>query len=226
MRGFLAGFLFGAACTAGAAAGAYLVYVRPASVPAQAMTDPCAACGPGTRCEARHCVPAPPQANPGKRRRRTSEPSQPSLAGIDPGNGTEPQEAPEPPPPMLSAAELRPQRVGDDLSRAPAQTMDLTRAEAGDGRELTQEDLDAVFERARPAVIACIERARGAARPSGRVTVGLRVQRSGAVAGVQVEAPAFLIKNDLLSCVRGACVPLRFPPSGSSQTVTYPFALR
>ena len=51
-------------------------------------------------------------------------------------------------------------------------------------------------------------------------------ERSGAVAGVQVEAPAFLIKNDLLACVRGACVPLRFPPSGSSQIVSYPFALR
>ena len=166
-------------------------------------------------------------SDPGKRRRRSAEPSQPSLAGIDPGtDAPEPPEPNAPPPPVLSAAELRPQKVGDDLSRAPAQTMDLTRAEAGDGRELTQEDLDAVFERARPAVIACIERARGAARPSGRVTVGLRVQRSGAVAGVQVEAPAYLIKNDLLSCVRGACVPLRFSPSGGSQIVTYPFALR
>ena len=120
MRGFLAGFLFGAACTAGAAAGAYLVYVRPASVPAQALADPCAACGPGTRCEARRCVPAPPQTTPGKRRRRTSEPSQPSLAGIDPGNSIDsaqrsgapfidaPDAPPEPPPPVLSAAELRP----------------------------------------------------------------------------------------------------------------------
>ena len=59
----------------------------------------------------------------------------------------------------------------------------------------------------------------------GLVNVKFRIQRSGTVRGVRVEAPSILQKGGLYGCVQGVVERLRFPPSGSSQIVTYPFRL-
>lgn len=217
MRGFLAGFVFGVLCAGGAGAAAYLL-LRPAA------PDPCVACGAGTRCEAQRCVAAaaPPPTPAAKRRRARPGPS--GAAAPLPDEPADPPSAP--PGPLLSAAELRPTAAGDSLQGS--QVVDLTRAEAGDERELSQDELDAVFAAARPAVVACIDAARGDARAAswGRVTLSLRVQRSGAVGGVRVEAPAYLMKRGLLECARRAVSPLKFPASGHTQIVSYPFSLR
>jgi hypothetical protein len=57
------------------------------------------------------------------------------------------------------------------------------------------------------------------------VTIKFRIQRAGTVRGVRVEAPAILMKGGLYGCVRGVVGRLRFPSSGSSQIVSYPFSL-
>jgi hypothetical protein len=55
--------------------------------------------------------------------------------------------------------------------------------------------------------------------------VRFRIQRTGAVKGVQVEAPVILHKGGLTGCIKGVVGGLRFPESNMSQVVTYPFSL-
>lgn len=214
MRGFLPGLVFGLFLAGGGAA-AYL-HLRPHGP----TIDLCAACSTGTRCEAQRCVASvTPPAPVRKRKPRGGAPGSPSQSE-DPGEPIAPSG------PLLTTADLRPLAGGDSL--LGSQVVDLTRAEVGDDRELSQEELDAVFASARPAVVACIDEARGDARAAswGRVTVSLRVQRSGAVNGVRAEAPTYLMKRGFLECARRAVAPLKFPASGHSQIVSYPFSLR
>lgn len=130
-----------------------------------------------------------------------------------------------PEPVRLSPADLRPVGQGDDLSRPDVVRLDL--GEGGDGRELTQDEIDERFRAQEEAILSCID----AARPDpetyvpGRVTVKFRIQRAGTVRGVRVEAPAILQRGGLYDCVKRVVGGLRFPASGSSQIVTYPFTL-
>ena len=93
--------------------------------------------------------------------------------------------------------------------------------------ELSQDDIDARFRPKEEAILSCIMRA----RPDedtyvpGRVTVKFRIQRTGDVRGVRVEAPAILHKGGLYSCLKGVVGGIRFPPSNGSQVVSYPFSL-
>ncbi len=125
----------------------------------------------------------------------------------------------------LSPADLRPLAQGDDLA-AP----DVLRFDMANERqlpELTQDQIDEVFRAQEPAILACI----GHARPDpetyvpGRVTVKFRIQRTGSVRGVRVEAPAVLQKNGLFGCIKGAVGRMRFPAAGNSQIASYPFTL-
>jgi hypothetical protein len=142
-----------------------------------------------------------------------------------------PPESVMPPPPVepeplrLSAADLRPVSQGDDLTRPDVIRMDLSKGETA--AELSEEDIDGPFRAEEAAILDCIS----ASRPDpetyvpGRVTVKFRIQQSGQVRGVRVEAPAILQKGGIYSCLRGVVGRLRCPPSGSSQVVTYPFTL-
>ena len=56
----------------------------------------------------------------------------------------------------------------------------------------------------------------------GRVTVKFRIQRTGNVRGVRVEAPAILQKGGIYGCIKGVVGGLRFPPSNGSQIVSLP----
>jgi hypothetical protein len=142
-----------------------------------------------------------------------------------PPRAPEPEPEPEPEPIKLSAADLKIVGHGDDLSRPDVIRMDM--ANDKDLPELAQEDIDARFRGEENAILECIS----AARPDqetyvpGRVTIKFRIQRAGTVRGVRVEAPAILQKGGLYGCVKGLVGKLRFPASGSSQIVTYPFTL-
>ena len=95
------------------------------------------------------------------------------------------------------------------------------------GRELSQDEIDARFRTKEDAVLGCVARA----RPDeytfipGRITVRFRIQKTGAVKGVQVEAPAILHKGGLTGCISRVVGGLRFPASNMSQVITYPFSL-
>jgi hypothetical protein len=109
---------------------------------------------------------------------------------------------------------------GDALGRATK--IDLSEPDA---RELTQEDLDSVFHTA--PIEKCITEALGdAPLETGRVEVGIRVEKSGQVSRVRVEAPALLQHNGLYRCIHGAVASLNFPASGAASVVTYPFELK
>ena len=129
----------------------------------------------------------------------------------------------EPEPIKLRAADLKIVWQGEDLSKAEVQRFDLS----SDGRELSQDEIDARFRSKEDAVLGCINRA----RPDeytyvpGRVTVRFRIQRTGAVKGVQVEAPVILHRGGLTGCIKGVMGGLRFPASNMSQVITYPFSL-
>jgi hypothetical protein len=122
----------------------------------------------------------------------------------------------------LRPEDLRPGAEGDDL-RTP-DVVDLTQQGGG---ELSQEDVDARVRARQSELLACIE----AARPSpdalitGQVTVRFRIQRSGTVRGVRVEAPAVLLRGGLYRCMRPIITGLRFSASGESLVMSYPFQL-
>ena len=131
----------------------------------------------------------------------------------------------EPEPIKLRAADLKIIWQGEDLSRPEAMRLDFSKDAVG--RELSQDEIDARFRTKEDAVLGCVTRA----RPDeytfvpGRVTVRFRIQRTGAVKGVQVEAPVILHKGGLTGCIKGVVGGLRFPASNMSQVITYPFSL-
>jgi hypothetical protein len=131
----------------------------------------------------------------------------------------------EPEPVKLRPGDLKIVWQGEDLSRTETMRLDFSK-DSGD-KELSQDEIDARFHAKEDAVLACVARA----RPDedtyvpGRVTVRFRIQRTGAVKGVQVEAPVILHKGGLTGCIKGVVNGLRFPASSSSQVITYPFSL-
>ncbi len=125
----------------------------------------------------------------------------------------------------LSAADLRPVAQGDDLS-----TPDVLHLDMSNGKELpelTQDQIDERFRSQESKILGCISRARPDPETyvPGRVNIKFRIQRSGTVRGVRVEAPAVMQRNGLFGCIKGALMHLRFPAAGTSQIVTYPFTL-
>jgi hypothetical protein len=145
-----------------------------------------------------------------------------------------PRTAPPPPPPIenepepikLSPADLKLVSQGDDLTRPDVVHMGDATDDSG-SRELNQDDIDTRFRAKEEAILDCIAHARPDEETyvPGRVTVKFRIQRTGNVRGVRVEAPAILQKGGLTGCVRGVVGGLRFPPSSGSQIVSYPFSL-
>jgi hypothetical protein len=131
----------------------------------------------------------------------------------------------EPEPVKLRAADLKIVWQGKDLSRAETQRLDFSKDAVG--RELSQDEIDAKFRTKEDAVLGCIARA----RPDeytyvpGRVTVRFRIERTGVVNGVQVEAPVILHRGGLMGCIKGVVGGLRFPASNMSQVIAYPFSL-
>jgi hypothetical protein len=142
--------------------------------------------------------------------------------------------APAPPPPIenepepikLSAADLKLVSQGDDLSRPDVIHLGNATDDSG-SHELTQDDIDARFRAKEETILSCISRARPDEETyvPGRVTVKFRIQRTGNVRGVRVEAPAILQRGGLTGCVKGVVGGIRFPPSNGSQVVSYPFSL-
>jgi hypothetical protein len=144
-------------------------------------------------------------------------PSPPSARGRQPVN--------EPPPVKLSSADLKIVWQGEDLSRTETMRLDFSN-EAG-GHELTDAEIDARFRTKEDAVLGCIAHS----RPNedtyvpGRVTVKFRIQRTGTVKGVQVEAPVILHRGGLIGCIKNVMGSLRFPASTTGQVVSFPFSL-
>ena len=129
----------------------------------------------------------------------------------------------EPEPIKLRAADLKIVWQGEDLSRADAVSLDFSKDAVG--RELSQDEIDARFRTKEAAVIGCVTRAHPDAYTfvPGRVTVRFRIQRTGAVKGVQVEAPVILHKGGLTGCIKGVVGGLRFPASNMSQVIRIRF---
>ncbi len=171
-------------------------------------------CGDGTRCFNGRCIASAPPTTvataptPKKRKRRSGSNSigaaQPELK-LEPGDE-------------------RIATAGDSLGRA--EHVDLTQS-GDDGRELSPEDLDAVFRPAQSAISRCITDAVGDyPLESGKIEVAFRVERSGQVRKLRVTAPQLLMRRGFVSCVRPIVTGLRFPSSGGANVVTYPFALQ
>jgi hypothetical protein len=147
-----------------------------------------------------------------------SSPSPPSTGGRR-------QPSPEPEPAKLRAGDLKMVWQGEDLSKTENMRLDFSKDEGG--RELSQDEIDGRFHTKEDALLGCIDRARPDPFTDvpGRVTVRFRIQRTGAVKGVQVEAPVILHKGGLTGCIRGVLGGLHFPASNASQVISYPFTL-
>jgi hypothetical protein len=144
-------------------------------------------------------------------------------SGQAPGGGRR-QAVAEPEPIKLRPADLKMIWQGEDLSRTETMRLDFSKE---GGRELSQDEIDARFRTKEDAVLACIQRARPDEYTDipGRVNVRFRIQRTGPVKGVQVEAPVILQKGGLTGCIKGVLGGLKFPASNASQVITYPFSL-
>jgi len=151
--------------------------------------------------------------------------SSPAPALAQAPSGARRQPIAEPEPIKLRPADLRIVWQGEDLSRAEPMRLDFSN-DAG-GLELSQDEIDTRFRTKEDAVLGCIARARPDeyTEVPGRVTVRFRIQRTGAVKGVQVEAPVILHKGGLTGCIKGVVGSLRFPASNMSQVITFPFSL-
>lgn len=151
-------------------------------------------------------------------------PSGPS-SGSGPRTPAPPLES-EPEPVKLSASDLKLVSQGDELSRPDVIHLGDATDDSG-SHELTQDDIDARFRAKEETILDCISRARPDEETyvPGRVTVKFRIQRTGNVRGVRVEAPAILQRGGLTGCIKGVVGGLRFPPSNGSQVVSYPFSL-
>ena len=205
MARLLAGLILGAVATA---AGVYF-YLR------IDLRDPCLQrCGPQTRCEHALCLPivtgAAPSPAPGKKRRHTRHTDSTGAVA-----------APEE---RLRPGDERVVSEGDKLGRP--EHIDLSKG-GEDGRELSQEALDQVFQRVREEISSCIGDAIGdAPLESGRVEIAFRVDTTGAVTRMRISAPQLLIRKGLSRCVRPLVAGLVFPKSGGASVVTYPFQIQ
>ena len=171
-----------------------------------------------------------PREKKKKRRRGAVRVARNEAPGQAPSSGRPAPQAPpveaEPEPVKLSAADLKLVSQGDDLSRPDVIHLGDATDDSG-SRELTQDDIDARFRAKEEAILGCISRARPDEETyvPGRVTVKFRIQRTGNVRGVRVEAPAILQKGGIYGCIKGVVGGIRFPPSNGSQVVSYPFSL-
>lgn len=131
----------------------------------------------------------------------------------------------EPAPFRLGPGDLKVVWQGQDLART--ETMRLDFSNDSGGQELSQDEIDARFRVKEDAILECVSRARPDEHTyvPGRVTVRFRILPTGAVRGVQVEAPVILHKGGLMGCVKGVVGSLRFPVSATSQVVSFPFSL-
>ncbi|MGZ3427277.1 MAG: AgmX/PglI C-terminal domain-containing protein [Polyangia bacterium] len=186
------------------AAGAGYLYLRHAK-------DCIDRCGDGTRCFNGRCIAAAPPTTvataptPKKRKRHSGVgPAQPELK-LEPGDD-------------------RIATAGDSLGRA--EHIDLSQG-GDDGKELSQEDLDATFRPAQAAISRCITDSVGDyPLEAGKIEVAFRVERTGAVRKVRITAPQLLMRRGFVGCVRPVVTGLHFAASGGANVVTYPFALQ
>jgi hypothetical protein len=202
MKGFFLGLVF---ATVGWL-GAYFYYVlRPVPAPPQTAV-----------------APAPEPLNQ-KRARRVKRRGR-SVAANVPGAEAA-AAAPEAPERKLTAAELKQTSRGEDLSRPDVVHLDMAGPDTAE--ELSQEDIDDRFRARQEAILECIDKARPdpSTFVSGRVNIQFRIQRTGQIRGVRVEAPAILQQGGLYGCVKDIVMGLRYPASSGSQVVTYPFEL-
>jgi hypothetical protein len=198
---------FGIVVGVALAAGAGWLYLREGK-------DCIGRCGDGTRCFNGRCIASAQPTTvatapaPKKRKRHGG------------GGGAGPA-APEL---KLEPGDERTATTGDSLGRA--EHIDLSGA-GDDGKELSQEDLDAVFRPAQSGVSRCITDAVGDyPLESGKIEVAFRVERTGAVRKVRITAPQLLMRRGFAACVRPLVTGLHFPSSGGANVVTYPFALQ
>jgi len=125
---------------------------------------------------------------------------------------------------LLRPGDLRPVSEGDNLSSPDVIDMGESGGSAG---ELSQEDVDARFRAHQSELLGCIDKARPSpdAAVVGKVVIKFRIQRAGTVRGVRVEGPSILMRAGLFGCIKPIVNGLRFPASGQSLIMTYPFQL-
>jgi hypothetical protein len=162
------------------------------------------------------------EAKEKKRRRRRGAMR---LARADQAAPSGDAPAPDPEPIKLAPSDLKLVSQGDDLSRPDVVHFDMS--DDSGSHELTQDEIDDRFHAKEDAILSCIARARPDEETyvPGRVTVKFRIQRTGNVRGVRVEAPAILQRGGIYGCIKGVVGGIRFPPSNGSQIISYPFAL-
>jgi hypothetical protein len=175
--------------------------------------DPCAGrCGEGTRCSEGLCVRQGRARSVASRRRRKRRRTRSHSV-------RQAEQLKQP-----TAAQLR--RVVKGRAPRTAEVVDMAQV-TDDGPELSQEAITARMRRIDAKVASCIDQAsRGYALPGVRLELRFRVERSGTVSAVRVDAPAVLQHNGLYGCVAPLVRGLSFPRSSAAVVATYPYSVQ
>jgi hypothetical protein len=201
-------FLIGALLGIGLAVGAGFGYQQ-----WHEKNDPCISrCGDGTICDRGHCIPMPapvaaaPPPKSKKGRKRAPTDGAPQV--------------------QLQPGDTKIVSEGDDIKR-PSTKLDLV-ADDGAPSDLDQDQLDAIFSPHRDEISNCVVDSVGDAplEAGAKATVSFRVEPDGSVKRVRLTAPQLMMRNHLMSCVRGIVTALRFPHASGATLATYPFELK
>ncbi len=178
--------------------------------------SPCLSyCGEGTRCLDNVCRPLD-QGQAGKKSHRsqrrknrgTAAPDQPGQSGLL----------------QPTRADLQTVTRGPSLSGTDY--IDLTAGGSPPARELDSTEVNEKIRRLDPAILNCIDQARGDYNiKHGKVVIQLRIERTGEVNNMRLTAPAVLQRANLFSCLHPLVTGLRFRPSARSLVMSYPYTL-
>jgi hypothetical protein len=99
-------------------------------------------------------------------------------------------------------------------------------AEADRGTEVDQNEIERVFRRLDNKTVACIDQAAAGWHLRGsKIVVGFRLERSGEVKKVQVEAPSLLQRHGIYDCIAPMVRGLRFPRGSRALVLHYPYRI-
>ncbi len=179
--------------------------------------EPCAGlCGEGTECVNETCVVAKEKkSGPTKRSRLRSRRRRHGSRH----SGESDEMALRKP----TANELAVTTRGPSLRGADYVTLG---DDAPQGKELSTDEIAQKLRTLDSQIMGCIEQASGDVDMAGsKVEIGLRIERTGVIQKVRVQAPALLHRAGVYNCIKPLVTSLHFRPCSRSTIMTYPYAL-
>lgn len=164
-------------------------------------------------------APVPNDAGIAKAKPKRHRPHRGATAGERGWSQDDPEKEPPPQRLQLSVADRTMEWRGDDTS-LPPQKIDMSNESAA--RSLSDHEIQSTIEAQSGPLRSCVAASATNTGLSGTMTVKLVVDGNGRVTKAKLSAFRYMFEQGLLSCVRRAVEPLRFPATGAPTLVTLP----